>query len=66
MLWHNGVLGYDSEEPGADHAHFYASNETDDFHLPAGKRNYVFHPSIPHRVRMQHCGPTPIRGFRKG
>jgi len=63
VLWHNGILGYDSAEPGAEHAHFYASNETDDFHLPADKSSYVLHPCIPHLIRMRHIGP-PVRGFR--
>jgi hypothetical protein len=65
VLWHNGVLGYDSPEEGADYAHFYTTTEADDFHLPADKVSYVLHPCIGHLVRMQHVGPVPVRGFRK-
>jgi hypothetical protein len=64
VLWHNGILGYDSPEPGADHAHFYDTGEADDFHLPADKASYVVHPCVPHLIRMQHIGRTPVRGFR--
>jgi hypothetical protein len=64
VLWHNGILGYDCPEPGADHAHFYDTGEADDFHLPGDKESYVLHPCVPHLVRMQHVGRTPVRGYR--
>lgn len=64
VLWQNGLLGYDSEEPRCDHAHFYAA-DADSFHLPLDKVSYVFHPSLPHLIRMRHVGATPVRGYRK-
>jgi hypothetical protein len=65
VLWHNGVLGYDSPEEGADYAHFHAATEADDFHLPSDKTSYVLHPCVGHLVRTQHIGRVPVRGFRK-
>jgi hypothetical protein len=65
VLWQNGLLGYDSPEPGATHADFYASGEDDAFHLPGDKTSYVFHSCIPHLVRMEHTGETPVRAYRK-
>jgi hypothetical protein len=29
------------------------------------KDSYVFHPCLPHLVRMEHTGPVPIRPYRK-
>jgi hypothetical protein len=65
VLWQNGVLGCESDDRCADAAHFYTS-DTDSFHLPMDKDSYVFHPSVPHLIRMRHVGATPIRGYRKG
>jgi hypothetical protein len=64
VLWQNGLLGYDSDEPRCDHAHFYAA-DADSFHLPMDKDSYVFHPSLPHLIRMRHVGRVPVRGYRK-
>ncbi|HEX3978643.1 MAG TPA: hypothetical protein VHW96_20400 [Solirubrobacteraceae bacterium] len=66
VLWQNGVLGYDSTEPNATHADFYAATDADLFHLPRDKPRYVLHPSIPHLIHMKHLGEVPVRGFRKG
>jgi hypothetical protein len=64
-LWQNGLLGYDSMEHGASHAHFYASSEDDHFHLPTDKTSYVLHPCLPHRARIEHIGSNPVLPFRK-
>jgi hypothetical protein len=65
VLWHNGLLGYDSTEADAEHADFYAATDADLFHLPLDKQSYVLHPALPHLIEMRHCGPAPIRGYRK-
>jgi hypothetical protein len=65
VLWHNGVLGYDSTEADADHSDFYSATDADLFHLPLDKPSYVLHPSIPHLVHMEHRGELPVRGYRK-
>jgi hypothetical protein len=64
-LWQNGLLGYDSMEPEASHAHFYASSEDDRFHLPTDKTSYVLHPCLPHRVRLEHTVSNPVLPYRK-
>ena len=65
VLWQNGLLGHDSMEPGAEHAHFYSPTGADSFHLPADKDSYVLHPCVPHRVRLRHVGRVPVRGYRR-
>jgi hypothetical protein len=57
-LWQHGLLGYDAPA----YAHFYDAGE---LHLPLDKSSYVFHPCLPHLVRMQHTGPVPVRPYRR-
>jgi hypothetical protein len=64
-LWQNGLLGYDSTEPGATHSHFYSSSEGDHFHLPLDKQAYVLHPCVAHRARVDHVG-CPVVPYRTG
>ena len=65
VLWQNGLLGYDAGDRDDPHAHFYASSDVEDFHLPMDHRSYVFHPCLAHRVRLEAVGEIPVRGYQK-
>jgi hypothetical protein len=63
VMWQNGLLGYDCNQPGADFAHFYSAVEGS-FRLPEGKATYVFHPCLVDAVDLAPQGP-PVRGYRR-
>ncbi|MCK5783886.1 MAG: hypothetical protein KAH06_05530, partial [Desulfobacterales bacterium] len=48
VLWQNGLLGYCETHQKKVSVVFYSEDHLDDFNLPLGKKQYVFHPVLAH------------------
>jgi len=58
VLWQNGLLGYRTKEDGDDV--FYSENRMDEFKLPLGCREYIFHSCLIDTVGLVPIGNKPI------
>ena len=61
-LWENGLIGYVDTRANKPRCIFYSEDAMDDFNLPLGKDEYVFHSCVIDAVGIKGIG-KPVVGF---
>ncbi len=63
ILWINGLIGYVDGGRSEERHIFHTETSNDDFHLPANRQTYVFHPIVVDSVRIKVSGNRPVVPF---
>jgi hypothetical protein len=60
VLWQNGIVGYVEKKRRVRRTVFFTEDRIDEFRLPPGKDQYVFHSSVLDCVPIRAVGKHPV------